>query len=276
MSHKATNWAISQRGLKPAAKLILWHLSDCHNGHTGRCDPSQERLAYDVECSRSTLNLHLETLEKRGLIQRQKRYDKAKKVQKTTIYILGFDLPDTQNEVCPVSENRTRKAVSEKTPKPSPKKAESRVLNSDTNLGIEPGIEPCADRAKEPSFEDYWEIYPRPRNKLQSKTFFNAAVKAGASPNWILQSAKSYAIEQAENDRKYIAYSDNWLEAERWQDYPLKPVKKEKVDIAKFWAETIKNGGYISMQSVTARLVDEMLSRELLTEQDLDKRRISY
>jgi hypothetical protein len=31
MSHRATNWAIQQRGLAPATKLVLWHLCDRHN-----------------------------------------------------------------------------------------------------------------------------------------------------------------------------------------------------------------------------------------------------
>ncbi len=39
MSHRATNWAIQQRGLPPAAKLVLWHLCDRHNPDFG-CFPS--------------------------------------------------------------------------------------------------------------------------------------------------------------------------------------------------------------------------------------------
>ena len=28
MSHKATNWAIQQRGLSPVTKLVLWYLCE--------------------------------------------------------------------------------------------------------------------------------------------------------------------------------------------------------------------------------------------------------
>ncbi|SEG14890.1 hypothetical protein SAMN05421751_11282 [Jhaorihella thermophila] len=41
MSHYATTWAIRQRGLKPATKLVLWYLADRHNPDYG-CFPSQE------------------------------------------------------------------------------------------------------------------------------------------------------------------------------------------------------------------------------------------
>ena len=48
MSHAATNWAIQQRGLKPATKIVLWHLCDRHNPDFG-CFPTQARLAEDYE-----------------------------------------------------------------------------------------------------------------------------------------------------------------------------------------------------------------------------------
>ena len=44
MSHKATVWAIQQRGLKPATKIVLWFLCDRHNPDFG-CFPTQMRLA---------------------------------------------------------------------------------------------------------------------------------------------------------------------------------------------------------------------------------------
>ena len=44
MSHKATVWAIQQRGLKPATKIVLWFLCDRHNPDFG-CFPTQARLA---------------------------------------------------------------------------------------------------------------------------------------------------------------------------------------------------------------------------------------
>ena len=54
MSHRATNWAIQQRGLAPATKLVLWHLCDRHNPDYGRF-PSQDQLAADAEISRAEL-----------------------------------------------------------------------------------------------------------------------------------------------------------------------------------------------------------------------------
>jgi Helix-turn-helix domain len=90
MSHQGTNWAILQRGLKPTTKIVLWHLCDRYNPDYG-CFPAQERLAYDCEISRSTLNLHLIRLEAAGLLRRVQRIDSVSKRQMSTRYVLGFE-----------------------------------------------------------------------------------------------------------------------------------------------------------------------------------------
>lgn len=90
MSHEGTNWAIRQKGLKPATKLVLWYLCDRHNPDFG-CFPRQDRLAAEAEMSVSSLNDHLRILEERGLIRRIKRSDPKTKQQLSTLYILGFE-----------------------------------------------------------------------------------------------------------------------------------------------------------------------------------------
>jgi hypothetical protein len=95
MSHDATNWAIRQRGLKPATKLVLWYLCDRHNPDFG-CFPRQDRLAAEAEMSVSSLNDHLRLLEEAGLIRRIKRSDPKTKQQMATLYILGFEARFTQ------------------------------------------------------------------------------------------------------------------------------------------------------------------------------------
>lgn len=127
MSHKATNWAIQQRGLEPATKLLLWHLADCHNSHTGRCDPSQERLAYELEMSRATVNRHLKKLEDVGLIRRVRRKAEDTKRRETTFYKLALD------GAFSMSHDETR-AMSQMEQKPCLKSDDSHVSQlRDTN-----------------------------------------------------------------------------------------------------------------------------------------------
>jgi hypothetical protein len=129
MSHKATNWAIQQRGLMPATKLVLWHLCDRHNPDFG-CFPSQDQLAADVEISRSSLNTHLEKLEAAGLIRRHRRHSEGTHRRKSTRYILGFE-DDFGSEPCPDSGHGKQQ-------KPCPDFGKSHVQNLDGNLVREP------------------------------------------------------------------------------------------------------------------------------------------
>ena len=129
MSHKATNWAIQQRGLSPVTKLVLWYLCDRHNPDFG-CFPSQDQLAADAEISRASLNVHLEKLETACLIRRQRRHTDDTHRRKSTRYVLGFE-DDFGREPCPESGHG-------KPEKPCPDFGKSHVQNLDTNLVREP------------------------------------------------------------------------------------------------------------------------------------------
>ena len=137
MSHRATNWAIQQRGLAPATKLVLWHLCDRHNPDYG-CFPSQDQLAADAEISRASLNTHLDKLEQAGLIRRERRHSEGAHRRQSTRYFLAFEpefsaqaeLPlaaKNRPDPCPESRHGNRQ-------KPCPDLAKSHVQNLDTNL----------------------------------------------------------------------------------------------------------------------------------------------
>lgn len=189
MSHRATLWAIEQRGLKPTTKIVLWHLCDRFNPDFG-CFPSQARLAEDCEISRSTLNDHLDRLEAAKLVRRVPRVDPVSKRQMPTRYILGFEegLAPHDPEPCPESGHRDgldargddfapetadfvdpcpeiahgnpQEPVSGFCPDPCPENAESRVRNPDTNLVREPLSEPVKEeedaQAREADFDRFF------------------------------------------------------------------------------------------------------------------------
>jgi len=174
MSHKATNWAIQQRGLKPATKLVLWHLCDRHNPDFG-CFPSQAQLSADAELSPSALNEHLRKLEDAGLIRRRQRIDPQTKRQMATRYILAFEAefaqepsPDcghgtgdaeAQPDLFPAPESGDgiENAVSGFAGEPSPDFAASRLRNPESNLVREPLKEPVKEkeRARDPASDGF-------------------------------------------------------------------------------------------------------------------------
>jgi hypothetical protein len=149
MSHRATNWAIQQRGLAPATKLVLWHLCDRHNPDYG-CFPSQDQLAADAEISRASLNVHLDKLEQAGLIRRERRHSEGAHRRQSTRYFLAFE-PEfsAQAELPLAAENRPDPCPESRhgnEQKPCPDFAKSHVQNLDTNpVSKEPVISTAHD-----------------------------------------------------------------------------------------------------------------------------------
>ena len=178
MSHRATIWAIQQRGLKPATKIVLWFLCDRHNPDFG-CFPTQARLADDAEMSISALNEHLARLEDLRLIHRVRTHDPRTHQRQATRYILGFEVgfpqeppPETGDgfsgteaehaaDPTPESGHGTDPgAISGFFAKPSPDFAESHLRNPETNLVREPLREPVKEeegaQAREIDFDRFF------------------------------------------------------------------------------------------------------------------------
>jgi hypothetical protein len=95
MSHDATNWAIKQRGLKPATKIVLWHLCDRYHPDHG-CFPSLDTLADDCEMSRRSVQDHLAELERVGLIKIEKM-ERSRGQLPRNLYVLAFEKHLGQN-----------------------------------------------------------------------------------------------------------------------------------------------------------------------------------
>lgn len=223
MSHAATNWAIKQRGLRPAVKLVLWHLADRHNADTGRCDPSQSRLARDCEVSRASLNRHLADLESKGLIQRIQRTDPDTNRQQNTYYVLAFDTefhsasedaePQDVEEPC---LNLRQGAVSQNEPEPCLKMDESRVSICDTNPVREPGRR-TSNTPLPPKFDDAWKIYPRKVGKGAARKAWAGAVRK-VSAETIFTALQEFTPTTTGAETRFIPHLATWLNQERWDD----------------------------------------------------------
>jgi hypothetical protein len=174
MSHDATNWAIQRRGLKPATKIVLWHLCDRHNPDFG-CFPTQARLAEDAEMSISALNAHLAKLEELRLIHRVRAHDPRTHKRQATRYILGFEkgfpqepTPETRDgfygtdkeQYADPTPDSGNGAISGFPANPSPDFAQSHLRNPETNLVREPLSKPVKEEegaaAREIDFDRFF------------------------------------------------------------------------------------------------------------------------
>ncbi|MCM2472138.1 helix-turn-helix domain-containing protein [Rhizobium sp. CG5] len=235
MSHDATNWAIKQRGLKPAVKMVLWHLADRHHPDNG-CFPSQDTLAYDAEVPKSTLNVYLDELERLGLIARERRRQKGSQKQERTRYYFSFE-PEFEQfstpKPCPETGHGNGEAESRNDEKPSPENGESRVQNLDSNPVREPVREPVSlresvselegqeDRKRiEHGFKRWyptWPSYVSDSQPAASKAWFGLSsderVAAAAGTEAYLAAVKA-------SGRKLICSAGVYLTEKRWEKLP--------------------------------------------------------
>ena len=113
MSIKALSWAWDYETKDALEKLVLLCVADHVNDSMGnQAWPSVERISSMCGCSRSTTLRKLKQLEEKGVIQRQKRFNK------TDIVVFTYNAPegwcqsgrchtDTSNDAPEVSQRHT-------------------------------------------------------------------------------------------------------------------------------------------------------------------------
>lgn len=304
MSHAATNWAIRQRGLLPATKLVLWHLADRHNPDLG-CFPSQERLAHDAEVSRSQLNVHLKRLEEAGLLRRESRKDAVTGKQMPTRYILGFEedfTPINGGDGGTEAELATAKpcpenghgSVSGSGANPCPVSGQIRVRKPDTNPVREPLREPRAragfseKEALPPEgpavadpFDAFWAAYPGPVERRAAEAAWDQALGEGAAPDQIVAAARRYAVSR-EVEAGFVMKPANFLTRGRWRDVPpaaapsQSPAAPSDPDaLARFWAAAVNEGRLVPQSAISPVVAARMVALGLVTPEQLRNRGIS-
>ncbi|GLQ09228.1 hypothetical protein GCM10007913_11600 [Devosia yakushimensis] len=163
MSHAAMNWALKQRGFKPAVWKVLVHLADRHNADSGYCFGHQEKLAHECEVSRASLNRHLTELEEAGLVRRVAAKDPVTGMQLSTRYYIAFDTDfATLDVVGRVSNCDTDTRVS-KTAKSVSHSSETLITSKITSkipLTPQQGEAEAIPDVDPDAFARIWEMWP--------------------------------------------------------------------------------------------------------------------
>ena len=270
MSHAATHWlaTVPPNDMTHGEFRVLFHLCDCHNASMG-CFPKQTYLRDHTGLSNGGLNKALGELERKGLIRRKQERDERTNRQKPTRYVLGFELSDDP-EPSPLSGAG---AVSTFEAVPSP------LLEGSVSTGVEsyieepvrePVKEPCASKTDPQAtrfasdfLEEFLEAHPRPGDPVETEAALKKAIAAGADPAAILSGAKAYALEQKDNELRYVSYSQNWLTRQGWVQFLAKSAAKNTVNadaVKKRWARWIRT------KAENARHCSAAMARQLCTE----------
>ena len=138
MSFQAIAWAVRQK-LPCTQKIVLVMLADRHNGDTGRCDPSHDRLAGDCGLTRRSVMDQLAKLDSAGFIRTHHRVIGKLKASNQYTLMLAFgatadvkefhidvkQVPVVVNVVPSSSEPVAHKPVIEPVIEPKEKKAQA-------------------------------------------------------------------------------------------------------------------------------------------------------
>ena len=257
MSHEATNWAIKQRGIKPSSKIVLWHLCDRYHPDHG-CFPSQDRLAYDCEMSRATINRCIDELVTAGLVKRHPRIDPKTRKQASTEYTFSFQKTVSQNAT------RHKKTVSQNDVEPCLKNGDSRVSICDTNLVREPVREPVNAKTREndlfledeeqesrdgnvgseeEGFEELWKTFPKKQNmpgKDLCRREYKAALKK-ISHSDLLRAAAAYAKTREGEDQKFNSRLSKWLRDGNYEGF-LSETEFNEENLTKLQRNALQEG----------------------------------
>lgn len=71
-----------------------------------------------------------------------------------------------------------------------------------------------------PGFAEFYAEYPRKRERKKAVIAYRSALRAGASPERLVQAAKSYALANRGKKMDYVKYPASWLNAGAYDDEP--------------------------------------------------------
>jgi len=79
---------------------------------------------------------------------------------------------------------------------------------------------PPSREIEPPGFAEFYDAYPRKRERKKAAVAYRSALKAGATPERLLQAARSYYAAQRGKKLEYVKYPASWLNAGAYDDEP--------------------------------------------------------
>ena len=98
----------------------------------------------------------------------------------------------------------------------------------------EPEPEPIKKIYKKDDFEKFFKAYPKQIDPVDAEEAFRDQVEAGEDPEVIIEAARQYAIDQADNDKKYIKSPVKFLDKKVFLSPDYNKPASKPLDISKF------------------------------------------
>lgn len=202
--------AFAQRGLSPSEKLVLLALANYANEDMA-CWPSHETLAVDTELSERTVYAALKELESKGIVarERRRRTDGTRTSDRITLHFAGV----IHQTAIPAKSTRKSRSSNSQI-------SQDQVAAVATLTTFEPSVEPSEEpvnvtsRRRRPSFDVFWEAYPRKVGKLAAE---KAWKRADLPDLDVLLAALAVYVRTKPADIDFC-HPVTWLNQGRWLD----------------------------------------------------------
>lgn len=210
------NWMYRDSTVSAHALLVYGALAS-HSG-PGGIHPSQATIAAEARCSERQVRNALNELETLGVVERVRRKNSRGRATN------GYELRP---------HGRLREDEEYASEVAAPDAGTSEVAahgagGSGTQRQSIPYIEeeplkknPYSPQAIQDAFDALWNVYPRRAGKKTARAAFERAVKAGTSPETILDGARRLRDDPNLPETQYVPHPSTWINREGWEDDPL-------------------------------------------------------
>ena len=206
MSVEALRWAFAQHIIGPS-KAVLLALAYCHNKKTERCDPSAETLSRLSGVSVRHVRRVLAELETSGKLERS-----ISQGRKSNQYKLAVQpgQSDKVEEIEPGQSDRVEEFQPGHTDR-QPGQGVTQTMKKGKNNNY------CASQNAQMRFDDFWQAYPKKRDKKRSRDIWNRKKLDQHAAQIIQDVAARTHCDQHWRDG-YIPNPSTYLNGERWED----------------------------------------------------------
>jgi len=277
----------------PTRKAVLMYMASCASDDGSGIWASKATIARDLEYSKRTVQAGIDDMVAAGLIQEAGKRRCAHGFTVEYRIILdavraldstnqdGPKKPKSDHPELPLDAQKGTRAGAAPVQELHPTRAGAAPHGVQELHPNRTGTvnEPVCRSDTAEAFENFWDMYPRKRNREKTLKAFIDALGAGVTHEAIIAGVHRYGVENAENirqgRRQYLAYSDNWIGDRRWEDageqQQCKPAGDSALHLARFWAEKIRAQEYIpdsAISQATARLI---FDRGLLSNDEMNR-----
>ncbi|MBR8165896.1 helix-turn-helix domain-containing protein [Burkholderia vietnamiensis] len=192
MSFQAMTWAVEQ-DLPALQKLVLLMLANCCNAHTGRCDPSHDRLAKECGMSRDSVRRAIAELEKCGLIEIRRQTQNGVNLPNQYVLRVGASMGGVGAES---TDGYVHTAPTVGAHSTGGRCSQQGGVGADSTIKqeVKPGSKPT--RSCDSKFDEAWQQYPKrdgSNSKQAAQRAWNARIREGIDPGVLVAAVVAYA-----------------------------------------------------------------------------------